>query len=119
MNNNQSPNYEWIKRNSYQKPNHEYKGVAERYTQCVHFNNIYVNIKTCESIHTQFTDKHEVGLYPPRYDNVCFWGKTGIILGRDTDGTSNWPFVFFLKQLKEVWQNLYLFITSSKCTVIC
>lgn len=39
-------------------------------------------------------DKHEVRAYPPKYDNVCFWEKKGIMLGRSTDGTSDFPFVF-------------------------
>lgn len=47
-------------------------------------------------------DKYEVGVYLPRYDNVCFCGKREIILGRDTDGTSNLPSVLFSGHLKQL-----------------
>lgn len=63
---------------------------------CVHFNNIYVNFKTYDSIYLQFMDKHEVGLHSPSYDNVCLWGKRQIILGRHTDGLQ--IYLFFLKK---------------------
>ena len=61
--------------------------VGERYTQCVHFNDIYGNFETCESILMQIMDKHEERMFPSRFDKVCFWGWREIIL--DTDGTSD------------------------------
>lgn len=41
-----------------------------------------------------FKDKHKVRVYPCRHDNVFFQGKREIMLGRDTDRTSNLSFVF-------------------------
>lgn len=55
------------------------KKQLQKDIQCAYFSDIHVHFKTYESIHIQFMDKYEVGVYLPRYDNVCFCGKREII----------------------------------------
>lgn len=74
---------------------------------CVHFNDIDINLKTHESIHMQFVDKHEMRVYPCKQDNVCFQGKREMILGRDTDGTLKLP---FLKKKSETIMRTPVFV---------
>ena len=49
-----------------------FKRVVERYTQCVHFSDIYGNFETYKSILMQIMDKHEERIFPSSFDKVCF-----------------------------------------------